>query len=367
MVLLGGKSLIMFSPDLQQKIDFLKKFRPEVSLGEIKFSSPLLLAPMSMICSAPYRLLMEELGAGGTVSELVSCHGILHKNKKTKKMLYIDPREKHVGTQLFGEDGKLMAEAAKVAQEFGPKFIDINMGCPVKKVVTKGAGSALLKEPKNLGAFFREIKKSIDIPLTIKIRTGWDEDSTNADEVIKIAHEEGVEFVAIHGRTRAQSYKGQANWQYLEELAQKSPLPIIGNGDLHHVNLIKDRLGKTDCHALMLGRGPLRDPFIFLKSYDLKNEINFHARDYFEVITVLDKLLAEYHGEEYANSVLIQLRKFILWFSAGYPGSSKFREILFKCQEKADTLSFCKDFFLSQEDVDKKIDYNSPFMTSGHG
>jgi nifR3 family TIM-barrel protein len=310
---------------------------------------------------------MEELGAGGTISELVSCHGILHGNKRTRKMLSIDPRETNVGTQLFGEDTSSMAEAAKIAEEFGPKFIDINMGCPVRKVVTKGAGSALLKDPKKLSVFLREIKKAINIPLTIKIRTGWDEDSINADEVIKIAHEEGVEFVAVHGRTRAQAYKGFANWDYLENLAKTSPLPIIGNGDLHHANLIKDRVSKTACQALMLGRGPLRDPFIFLKSYDQKNKFNFYAKDYFEVITAMDKLLSEYHGEEFAGTVLIQLRKFILWFSAGYPGASKFREILFKCQEKEDTLNFCEDFFLSQADALKKIDYNSPFMTSGHG
>jgi nifR3 family TIM-barrel protein len=357
----------MFSSDLQQKIDTLKESRSKISLGGINFASPLLLAPMSMICSAPYRLLMEELGAGGTISELVSCHGILHGNKRTRKMLSIDPRETNVGTQLFGEDTSSMAEAAKIAEEFGPKFIDINMGCPVRKVVTKGAGSALLKDPKKLSVFLREIKKAINIPLTIKIRTGWDEDSINADEVIKIAHEEGVEFVAVHGRTRAQAYKGFANWDYLENLAKTSPLPIIGNGDLHHANLIKDRVSKTACQALMLGRGPLRDPFIFLKSYDQKNKFNFYAKDYFEVITAMDKLLSEYHGEEFAGTVLIQLRKFILWFSAGYPGASKFREILFKCQEKEDTLNFCEDFFLSQADALKKIDYNSPFMTSGHG
>ncbi len=357
----------MFSSDLQQKIDSLKELRPKISLGEINFSSPLLLAPMSMICSAPYRLLMEELGAGGTISELVSCHGILHGNKRTRKMLSIDPREKNVGIQLFGEDTDAMAQAAKVAEEFGPKFIDINMGCPVKKVVTKGAGSALLKDPKKLTSFLRGIKKAIDIPLTIKIRTGWDETSTNADEVIKIAHDEGIEFVSVHGRTRAQAYKGLANWDYLESLAKTSPLPIIGNGDLHHPTLAQKRLEVTGCSALMLGRGPLRDPFIFLKAFDKENKINFYPKDYFEVILTLKTLLKEYHDEEYAKTVLIQLRKFILWFSAGFDGAAKFREMLFKSSELGETLDLCTDYFLSLGDVQKKINYDSPFMTSGHG
>ena len=162
---------------------------------------------MSAICNAPYRLLMEDLGAGGTVSELISCHGINYGNERTRHMLKLDPREKNVGIQLFGEDKDAMAKAAKVAEEFNPKFIDINMGCPVRKVVTKGGGSALLRDTKKLGAFFGEIKKAIKIPLTIKIRTGWDQDSINAPEVIHIAKEEGVEFVAIHGERELNNIK----------------------------------------------------------------------------------------------------------------------------------------------------------------
>ena len=156
-----------FTPELQAKIDNLKAKRTPVKLGGIDFDSPLLLAPMSAICNFPFRLLMEDLGAGGTVSELISCHGINYKNEKTRNMLRIHPREKNVGIQLFGEEEKAMAEAAKVAEEFSPKFIDINMGCPVRKVVSKGGGSALMKDPSKLGSFFSLMKKSIDVPLMI--------------------------------------------------------------------------------------------------------------------------------------------------------------------------------------------------------
>ena len=242
-----------FSESLQSKIDHLKARRTPVQLGSVKFDSPLLLAPMSAICNAPYRLLMEDLGAGGTVSELISCHGINYGNDRTRHMLKIDPLEKNIGLQLFGEDPVAMGNAAKVAEEFSPKFIDINMGCPVRKVVTKGGGSALLKEPKKLGEMFSQVKKSINVPLTIKIRTGWDSDSINAPEVIRIAKEEGVEFVAIHGRTRVQQYTGQANWELLEHIAEISPLPIIGNGDLHTAEATLERLKNTRCQALMLG------------------------------------------------------------------------------------------------------------------
>ena len=137
-----------FSAALQTKINKLKKNQRPIKLGKVEFSSPLLLAPMSSICNAPFRLLMEELGAGGTVSELISCHGIVRKNEKTTRMLFVDRREQNVGLQIFGEEESIMAEAAQMAQSFSPKFIDINMGCPVRKVVSKGGGSALLKEPK---------------------------------------------------------------------------------------------------------------------------------------------------------------------------------------------------------------------------
>lgn len=338
-----------------------------VQLGSIHFDSPLLLAPMSAICNAPFRYLMEELGAGGTISELISCNGIKFVNARTKKLLEISPYEKNVGIQLFGDDPEILAMAAKVAQESGPKFIDINMGCPVKKVVSRGAGSALLKDPSKLGVLFSTIKKAIDIPLTIKIRTGWDDDSLNAPEVIKIAKEEGIEFVSIHGRTRTQAYKGHANWDYIEDVALNSPLPVIGNGDLSHEKIIKSRLAKTNCKALMLGRGPLRDPFIFLKSYDMENEISFSSLDYLEVLETLHKLLSEYHGADRARVVMIQLRKFIVWFSMGYSHAVEFREKIFKTPDPNETLKMTQDFFQFHGDAIKKLDVDTTFISSTHG
>ncbi|WP_120405067.1 MULTISPECIES: tRNA dihydrouridine synthase [unclassified Halobacteriovorax] len=355
-----------FSPSLQAKIDTLMSRRPKVKLGDISFDSPLLLAPMSSICTAPYRLLMEELGAGGTVSELVSCHGINYKNEKTVKMLEIHPREKNIGLQLFGEDGTAMAEAAKVAQEREPKFIDINMGCPVRKVVSKGGGSALMKDTSKLGKYFNQMKSAIEVPLTIKIRTGWDDDSINAQEVIHIAKEEGVEFVAIHGRTRTQAYKGLANWDLLESIAQTSPLPIIGNGDLHSWQMTQKRLMATRCQALMLGRGPLRNPFIFLESF-LKedDDIQFTPSDYLEVIERFRDYLEEYTDRE--RTVLITLRKNIVWMAAGFPNVTHFRNAMFQTPDIEETMNVTREYFDAIKDGHKKIDHNQVFMAGGHG
>tara|TARA_R110002072_G_scaffold64203_4_gene159595 strand:- start:38970 stop:40061 length:1092 start_codon:yes stop_codon:yes gene_type:complete len=358
-----------FSPTLQKKIDLLKAKRTAIKLGDIHFDSPLLLAPMSAICNYPFRLLMEELGAGGTVSELISCHGINYKNERTKEMLYIHPREKNIGIQLFGEDPEAMAKAALVAQESEPKFIDINMGCPVRKVVSKGGGSALLRDTSKLAPFFALMKKNLEVPLTIKIRTGWDTDSINAPEIIHIAKEEGVEFVAIHGRTRTQQYKGHANWDLLEMFARTSPLPIIGNGDLHTPYATQLRMKTSACQALMLGRGSLRNPFIFLESY-LENpkEEFFTPDDYWEVIERYFEYLQDYATRE--RTLIVQMRKIIVWFVAGFPGVAKLRGDLFAAKELEDVLKITEEFFREltiNKQLSKDIDHEKPFMAGGHG
>lgn len=355
-----------FSPKLQNKIDCLKSKRVPTSLGEINFDSRLIMAPMAGICNAPFRRLMEDLGAGGTVSELISAHAIHYKNKRTMDMLKLDPDEKNVGIQLFGEDADLMANAASVAESFGPKFIDINMGCPVRKVVNKGGGSALMKDTKLLGPFFEKIKNAINIPLTIKIRTGWDAETVNAKEIIQIAYDHGIEMVAIHGRTRAQKYEGKADWSYLESLNDNSPLELIGNGDLHHHISVKNRLETTKCNSLMIARGALRNPFIFLESFNDESEpILFDGDDYFEVIEKLHSYVENH--VELDRAVLVQMRKLIVWFAAGFPSVAAFRGNIFKVKTIEDTMKLTEDYFLTIGKKQKHINYAETFMNSGHG
>jgi nifR3 family TIM-barrel protein len=363
------KSVSPFSPQLITKIETFQSFAKPMSLGKVAFSSRLILAPMAGICNLPYRLLMEDLGAGGTVSELISCHGINYGNQKTLEMLKIDPLEKNVGIQLFGEDADSMSRAAEVAESFGPKFLDINMGCPVNKVVTKGGGSALMREVKNLAPLFEKMRSKMKIPLSIKIRTGWDHDSLNAGEILKIAHESGIEWVAIHGRTRTQQYTGQANWEFIEALNETKSLPLIGNGDLHHPYGVSERLQKTQCDALMLARGALRNPFIFLESLDpayasQKRSI-FNGNDYWEVIQRLHAYITETFPEE--RTSLVQLRKLIVWFAAGFPHAAAFRSQIFTCPLLVDTMKLTEDYFLSLGESQKFINYDEVFMSSGHG
>lgn len=357
-----------FSKDLQAKIDAYKPLRKGIELGSVKFESPLILAPMAGICSPPFRLLMEDLGAGGTVSELISAHGINHGNERTRNMLKIDEREKNVGIQLFGEDAESMAKAAAVAERENPKFIDINMGCPVRKVVSKGGGSALMKEIESLGPLFASMKKVLKVPLTIKIRMGWDAEDINAEKIEEIARNEGVEWVAIHGRTRAQQYTGLANWDYIEWFANESKLPVIGNGDLHQPHHVAARMKNTDCSALMIARGCLRNPFIFLESlsFDPENPSSpFVGKDYWEVIERYYQYCSETYDRE--RTILVQARKLIVWFAAGFQNAAKFRSQMFKSQDMEESLRIAQDYFLSLGEDGKRINYDEVFMNGGHG
>jgi tRNA-dihydrouridine synthase B len=367
--MLSNKNL--FGPELQNKINKFKHAWSPFPVAGITVANPFGLAPMSAISTAPFRLLMEQLGAGFTVSELISCDGINHGNARTRRMLTIDPREKNVGIQLFGDDADAMARAAQVAQEHEPKFVDINMGCPVRKVVTKGSGSALMKEPLKAAQMFAAMKKVLQVPLTIKIRTGWDENNRNAREIVHIAKEEGVAWVAIHGRTRTQQYKGQADWNYLNWIASDSPLPILGNGDLHSARATRQRWQETSCQALLLGRGPLRDPFIFLKSLATEEQIasgeaNFSPADYFEVIAAYRELLESY--AQRPREMEIQLKKHIVWICSGLENAAAFRQLIFAQQTTAEIMKYTEDFFLSQTKViGREQDFDQGFMAGGHG
>lgn len=358
-----------FSPALSKKLAEFKSHAAPIKLGQVHFDSKLILAPMAGICNIPYRLLMEDLGAGGTVSELISCHGINYGNQRTLEMLKIHPLERNVGIQLFGEDPESMARAAEVAESYGPKFLDINMGCPVNKVVSKGGGSALMKEIEALAPLFEGMRSRMKIPLSIKIRTGWDANTRNAHEVIKIAQNSGIEWVAIHGRTRTQQYTGLADWDFIENLNDGKKLPLIGNGDLHHPYGVSERLQKSNCDALMIARGALRNPFIFLESlnpaYASQKRSVFLGEDYWEVVQRLHTYCAETFTEE--RTILVQLRKLVVWFAAGFPHAAAFRSQIFSCQVLEDCLKIAEDYFLSLGNSQKFINYDEVFMSSGHG
>ena len=244
--------------------------------------------------------------------------------------------------------------------------MDLNLGCPVQKIVKKGAGSALLKDLLQLSKILKKIKSSIRIPLTIKVRTGWDH-NRNALELSHIAYNEGCLWMTVHGRTRSQGYSGKADWDYIAEIKSKADLPIIGNGDLVSAQDICRRRKETQCDGLMIGRGALKNPWIFNESYKQLEREPSNSRcpqNAQEVLRVLFNHLSAFHDERMA---LLQFKKFAVWFSSGYPNSSLFRKSIFQIKEKALVFDYAFNYFnLLDTKKKEKTPYES-FLMRGHG
>lgn len=290
------------------------------------FRDKLILAPMAGVCDQPFRLLCKEQGCDILYSEMVSAKAIYYNNKNTKPLLAMDEREKPFGLQLFGSDPEIMAEMAKRIESNGYSFIDVNMGCPVPKVVNNGEGSALMKDPALVGRIVEAMAKAISIPLTIKIRSGFDSEHINAPEIAHIAQESGAAAVAVHGRTRQQYYQGHADWSVIARVKEACSIPIIGNGDINTPQDIIDMRAQTNCDGFMIGRGARGNPWIFhdMKYYYEHGELP-DKPDIYEVKDMMlrhARLMVEFKGE---YTGIHEMRKHVAWYSVGMYDSAKLR------------------------------------------
>jgi nifR3 family TIM-barrel protein len=328
--------------------------------------NPFVLAPMAGITDHAFRNFMRKLDASSVITELVSASGIEYKSARTMQLMSFDECQRPIGIQLFGEDPELLAKAAQVAEASGCDFVDLNFGCPVPKVVKKGAGSAMLKDPVMMQKVLHAVKNAVKIPVTIKIRTGWDSTTRNAIEICNIAANEGISWVAIHGRTRAQGYSGFADWDFIADVKAKAQLPILGNGDILTPRQAILRLEQSGCDGVMIGRGCLKNPFIFMDALSLwkgeaLKEVN---RDYVSLFNSLrDEVVA--HCDEHITG--IQLRKFAAWFSTGYPGAAQFRKNLFQSKNNDEVMSLANEFFAAVGCVDQADTSEEAFLMGGHG
>ncbi len=322
--------------------------------------NPFVLAPMAGITDCAFRSFMKSLGAGVLVTELISANGLDYESERTKKLMDFTAEQHPIGIQLFGEDPEVLGRAAKMAEQTGCDFIDLNFGCPVPKVTKKGAGSAALRDLPNLGRILSSVKKAVSIPVTIKIRTGWDASSRNSLDVCNLAHSEGMTWVAVHGRTRAQNYEGRADWDYIRQLKADAPLPVLGNGDIITAQQAVDRLAQSRCDGVLIGRGCLKDPLLLKKSLHLlrnmesKLELNLH-----ETYLSLSENIKTHCDE---RIIEIQLKKFAAWFSTGYPGASLFRKTIFQLKNCEEILDFSLDYF---HQIDLEIEKQSNNGESG--
>ncbi len=329
--------------------------------------NPFVLAPMAGITDHAFRSFMKALDAGVVVTELVSSHGIQYKSDRTFSLMSFDETQRPLGIQLFGEEPESVAYAAQVSEEKGADFIDLNFGCPVPKVVKKGAGSAMLKDLPGMQKMLSAVVKAVKIPVTIKIRTGWDSGTRNAEDVCNLAYNEGITWVAIHGRTRAQGYSGLSDWDYIKEVKSKSKIPILGNGDIHSSRQAVQRLQSSGCDGVMIGRGCLKNPYIFFDAYRIWKglpELGRKDRKFHEIIRRLFDYLELYCEP---HLVGIQLKKFAAWYSTGYPGASQFRKEIFQTKELSETLDKTLLFFDRISLQDQEDTSQEDFLMGGHG
>lgn len=332
---------------------------PTLLLDKLK-QNPFVLAPMAGITDRPFRSFMKEMGCGIVVSELVSATGLKYSSPKTRKLMEFDSTQHPVGIQLFGETLDHLTDAAQVVEQMGADFVDLNFGCPVPKVVNKGAGSACLKDLTKLRDVIRAAKSRLGIPLTIKIRTGWDEQTRNSDQVAQVAYDEGVTWIAIHGRTRAAAYTGLADWDYIQSVKAHSPVPILGNGDIASSAQAIDRLNLSGCDGVMIGRGCLKNPRIF-------REALVGAAKAESLTAILSRLQSHLESFYDERMTLIQMRKFAGWYSAGLPGAAGFRKDLFQLQGRTEVLARIDRFFLETDGAAPQDTSREAFLMGGHG
>jgi nifR3 family TIM-barrel protein len=342
--------------------------------------NPFVLAPMAGITDCSFRSFMRELGCGVVITELVSATGIEYKSSRTLDLMNFEESQRPIGIQLFGDSPESLAAAAKVVEACGADFVDLNFGCPVPKVVKKGGGSAILRDLDRVEATFRAVKAATRLPVTVKIRTGWDETQRNAAEVAKIAFNEGLTWVAIHGRTRHAGYSGLADWDFIAEVKAKSQIPILGNGDIASGAQAVERLKQSGCDGVMIGRGCLKDPWIFREARLLWEQqaaerqqvdsLPTDPKDFTQLFKLLYRAFSAPRPPLLTPNekiILIQLKKFASWYSSGYPGASQFRKSIFQTQTVEETMTQALGFFEELKNTAQADTSREAFLMGGHG
>lgn len=316
-------------------------------IGSLQLDNPVLLAPMAGITSLPYRRIMKAFGAALVFTEMISANGLIRDGRKTRELLISCEEEAPLGVQLFGDDPQVLAEATSmIADEC--TLLDINMGCPVKKVIRSGAGSALLQSPTKIAAIIRAVRSVYPGPLTVKIRSGWDHDSCNFLEVGKIAEDEGVDAVTLHPRTRSQAFGGKADWQQIKQLKQQLSIPVIGSGDIFSATNAVGMLQQTGCDAIMIGRGGYGNPWLIgatLALFEGRQEAPPTIAEKQRVALQHLRLHRDQFGE---RKTLFEMRKHLCWYARGLTGASQFRAELQQVADCDQLITLVNSFFTEE-------------------
>lgn len=314
-------------------------------IGNVEIDNPVVLAPMAGISNSAFRLIAKEMGVGLVVAEMVSDKAIYYGSKKTIDMLYMEEKERPISQQIFGSDKESFVYAAKyIYENMKPDIIDINMGCPVPKVATRAqAGSALLKNPKKVYEIVKAVKEAVPIPITVKIRSGWDSNSINAVEIAKICEKAGASAITVHGRTRSQGYTGTSDWNIVKLVKEAVSIPVIGNGDITSKEEAKQRMEETGCDAIMIGRGVLGNPWLIKECVDYLNGNEVKE------VTIQDKknmmikhleYLCKFKEEKVA---LLEMRSHAIWYLKGLKHNKDLKQKFMQVKAKQEFLKLVEE------------------------
>ncbi|MBT4879820.1 MAG: tRNA dihydrouridine synthase DusB [Alphaproteobacteria bacterium] len=312
-----------------------------LQIGPVTVQDPVILAPMSGVTDLPFRRLVKRHGVGLVISEMIASQAMIRATRQSLKKCELHPEEHPMAVQLAGCEPNVMAEAAKLTEDLGAAIIDINMGCPVKKVVNGHAGSALMRDELHAAKILEATVKAVSVPVTLKMRTGWDHDNRNAPSLAKVAEESGIQMITIHGRTRCQLYNGKADWSFIKQVKEAISLPVIGNGDVKTYEDVDALLEQSGADGIMIGRGTYGKPWFLSQVIEYLKTGNKNPTPPLEYQKMLILEHLQGMASHYGELVGIRMaRKHLSWYSKGLPSSAEFRSEINRCEtlQKAEEL-----------------------------
>jgi nifR3 family TIM-barrel protein len=318
-----------------------------MNIGNVRLDGKVILAPMAGVCNSAFRRICKEMGASLVCAEMVSDKAMVYHSKKTENMLYFEESERPISQQIFGSDVETFTEAAQMVYEMmHPDIIDINMGCPVPKVAVRSqAGASLLKNPDLIYEIVSSVVKSVPVPVTVKIRSGWDKKSINAVEVAKVCEKAGASAITIHGRTRSELYSGKCDLDIIKKVKEAVTIPVIGNGDVVSIESAKHMLDYTGCDAIMIGRGVLGNPWL-IKEIDtyLKTGEVIDKPTYEERIDMCYKHIDYLMKIKPEKVVVLEMRSHVAWYIKGMPYHKEVKNLIFKASSKKDIVEILDNY-----------------------